>query len=112
MNEFALMSNALNFTYKALEGKKMDYLCLRCGEQFNANYYFAHTIANKPDQCPSCGGPPSQIADAAEAEKREAENRAINKHDERLAEQESERIIDSCKKKWLDYIARKETKDE
>ena len=26
--------------------------------------------------------------------------------------QESERIINSCKKKWLDYIARKETKDE
>ena len=25
---------------------------------------------------------------------------------------ESERIINSCKKKWLDYIARKETKDE
>ena len=27
-------------------------------------------------------------------------------------EQESERIIDSCKKKWLGYISRKETKDE
>ena len=50
--------------------------------------------------------------DRLTAEKREAENRAINKHDERLAEQESERIIDSCKKKWLGYIARKETKDE
>ena len=27
-------------------------------------------------------------------------------------DQECERVLASCKKKWVDYIARKETKDE
>jgi len=36
-------------------------------------------------------------------------NKPITEHPD---VQESERIINFCKKKWLDYIARKETKDE
>ena len=105
MDEFALMSNALNFTYKALEVNKMDdWQCCSCGQQQDG------ILGYVPNACKECGC--CDFEPAAEAEKREAENRAINKHDEYLDEQESDRIIDSCKKKWLGYIARKETKDE
>ena len=74
MNEFALMSNALNFTYKALEGKKMDWQCKECGFQQSGHLH------NAPAFCYACAS--IYFEPTAEAEKREAENRIINKQDE------------------------------
>ena len=79
-----------------------EYKCCYCGWQCDGSIPFHRP----PELCKICGCVDFEIAEVAK--KREAENRAINKHDERLAEQESERIIGSCKKKWLDYIARKD----
>ena len=60
------------------------YRCCYCG------YYYDGSIPfhRPPDLCKICGCVDFEVA--AEAEKREAENRAINKHDERLEELKNE----------------------
>lgn len=56
----------------------MDYewQCTSCGNQLDGILHF------KPDLCPVCGC--TEFEDAELAEKREAENRAINARDEEL----------------------------
>lgn len=56
-----------------------DFQCTLCGEQFDGGVQH-----EKPDNCPACGAPEKYIVDAEAAEEHEAENRAINKHDEYL----------------------------
>ena len=75
---FELMNATLNMTYKALrKGARMEWQCTSCGHQLDGD-----VMHNKPDLCPVCGG--TEFEDAEDAEKREAENRAINKKDEYL----------------------------
>ena len=53
-----------------------DLQCLLCGGQFDG------TLHVRPDNCPYCDGPESEIVDADYAEDMELENMIINKQDE------------------------------
>lgn len=78
MNEFALMSNALSFTYKSLlEAKNMnEWQCLLCSATFDG------VLHTKPDRCPECNAPDGYITSAFEQAEIEDENRRINKQEE------------------------------
>ena len=98
--------------------------CPVCGAE---DYHYESGWQNRepiePDEawCDKCGYRWQEHCKHPESE--QIAKFKISKYDDLQAElakpitehpdvQESERIINSCKKKWLDYIARKETKDE
>lgn len=55
-----------------------DFQCLLCGSQFDG------VLRAKCSVCPMCGALEKHIVDAETAEEQEAENRAINAHNEEL----------------------------
>lgn len=74
--EFQLMTNALAFTYKALEDRMIDYECMLCG-------YIFESV--RPVSCPICSAPKSDVISFTQAER----NREINKHDEFLEDEKN-----------------------
>lgn len=56
----------------------MDFQCLLCGATFDG------VLHTKPESCPKCDGPESEIVDAETEQIRMRQNEAINKHDEYL----------------------------
>ena len=60
-----------------------EWQCFSCGHQTDGYLHY------RPDSCCMCGGTIFESAD--KAEKRESENRAINKHDDYLEELRNDR---------------------
>ena len=56
-----------------------EWQCTNCGHQLDG---YLH---GKPDLCPECGN--TDFEDTEAAKEREAEDRAINKHDEFLEDE-------------------------
>lgn len=59
-----------------------DWQCKNCGYQMDG------VLNCKPDLCPVCGN--ADFENAEVAEEREAENRAVNEHDDYLEELRNE----------------------
>lgn len=55
-----------------------DFQCLLCRATFDG------VLHTKPERCPVCDGPESEIVDAGEQQEEELRNERINKHDDYL----------------------------
>ena len=53
-----------------------DFQCLLCGATFDG------VLHTKPEKCPECGGPESEIVDAEEQHETDMKNWIINKQED------------------------------
>jgi hypothetical protein len=56
-----------------------DFQCRQCNSQFDGDVFH-----DKPENCPYCAAPKSEIEDAEVAQERQAKNDAINAEDDYL----------------------------